>query len=203
MAMEALPLRSNDGLSPLLYPYHSTKHTQLIASLLQQNATARGKATQSILRDELSSQVYVAPPRFVLVTTAGVLEIEKLRPIDILRQILDLGPLMGASQAPPPPPHSLHPVPPAPSVQEQAHKLLRAFFEAYGANEAACMAVMIAASAPGVGGASSVSPERDKTIPLPPLSHPSLVFLICLTKSCRDINQSIPLLSTCPHFLSR
>ena len=127
MAMEALPMRSNEGLSPLFYPYDSSKHSQLAACLLEQrggapashhNSNMSSKGS-SILRDELSAQVYLAPPRFMLVTTAGVLEIEKQRPIDLLRQILDLGPILNH------PTQSLQPSPPAPSVQEQAHKLLR------------------------------------------------------------------------------
>lgn len=38
-------------------------------------------------RDELSLQNLAPPPRFVAVTTAGVLELEKLRPADVLAQV--------------------------------------------------------------------------------------------------------------------
>ena len=38
-------------------------------------------------RDELSLQNLAPPPRFVAVTTAGVLELEKLRPVDVLAQV--------------------------------------------------------------------------------------------------------------------
>jgi hypothetical protein len=39
------------------------------------------------VRDELTSQNLGAAPRHVMVTTAGVLEVEKMRPVDVLGQV--------------------------------------------------------------------------------------------------------------------
>lgn len=39
------------------------------------------------VRDELTTQNLGAAPRFVMVTTAGVLEVEKMRPVDVLAQV--------------------------------------------------------------------------------------------------------------------
>lgn len=39
------------------------------------------------MRDELTSQNLGAVPRHVMVTTAGVLEVEKMRPVDVLGQV--------------------------------------------------------------------------------------------------------------------
>ena len=42
---------------------------------------------ETAVRDELTTQNLAAAPRFVMVTTAGVLEMEKMRPVDVLAQV--------------------------------------------------------------------------------------------------------------------
>eukprot|EP00798_Chlamydomonas_sp_ICE-L_P007357 gene7357-480_t len=78
--------------------------------------------------DELSSQVFSPPPRFVLISTAGVLELEKRRPVDILQQMLE----------------------------ERSADKQRQFTEAFGAVETAAMCFMLACSRPGVTSAMAV-----------------------------------------------
>jgi hypothetical protein len=39
------------------------------------------------VRDELTTQNMGPAPRFVMVTTAGVMEVEKMRPVDVLAQV--------------------------------------------------------------------------------------------------------------------
>lgn len=73
------------------------------------------------LHDELHTQVVLPAPRFVLVSTAGVLEVDKLRPVDVLQVLLE----------------------------ERATVKVEAFFDTYGAHEAAAMAMQLAASVPG------------------------------------------------------
>ncbi|GLC36182.1 hypothetical protein PLESTB_001371300 [Pleodorina starrii] len=70
--------------------------------------------------DELVSAVWWPPPRFALIGTAGVVELEKRRPVELLMQILER------------------------NSQEQ----LRSFFQAYGSVEAAAMCYLIATSGP-------------------------------------------------------
>lgn len=55
--------------------------------LLASPEGAAGAAAPGV-RDELSAQNLAQPPRFVVVTTAGVLELEKLRPADVLAQVI-------------------------------------------------------------------------------------------------------------------
>lgn len=73
------------------------------------------------LHDELHTQVVLPAPRFVLVSTAGVLELDKLRPVDVLQALLE----------------------------ERATPKVEAFFDTYGAHEAAAMAMQLAAGVPG------------------------------------------------------
>ncbi|KXZ50010.1 hypothetical protein GPECTOR_18g164 [Gonium pectorale] len=73
--------------------------------------------------DELGAAVWWRPPRFSLIGTAGVLELEKRRPVELLVHILER------------------------NSQEQ----LRSFFQAYGAVEAAAMCYMVATAGPPVG----------------------------------------------------
>jgi len=83
--------------------------------------SALGPESNRGMQDELFTQVFNPPPRFVLISTAGVIELEKRRPIDILQQILE----------------------------ERSSDKLRQFFEAFGPPEAAAMCFMVAASRPG------------------------------------------------------
>jgi hypothetical protein len=66
---------------------------------------------ETAVRDELTTQNLAAAPRFVMVTTAGVLEMEKMRPVDVLAQVGvcmhesaggAVGGLEGAAFQPPP-----------------------------------------------------------------------------------------------------
>ncbi|GLI65285.1 hypothetical protein VaNZ11_008776 [Volvox africanus] len=70
--------------------------------------------------NELISAVWWPPPRFIVMSTAGVMELEKRRPVELLMQILER------------------------STSDQ----LRSFFQAYGAAEAAAMCYQIATSGP-------------------------------------------------------
>eukprot|EP00879_Flechtneria_rotunda_P022745 GHRR01024022.1.p1 GENE.GHRR01024022.1~~GHRR01024022.1.p1 ORF type:complete len:934 (+),score=353.75 GHRR01024022.1:671-3472(+) len=70
------------------------------------------------MQDELVAQMFSGPPQLVVVSTAGVLELERRRPVDVLQALL----------------------------QERAPEKLQQFFEAYGAPEAAAMCYLIAAS---------------------------------------------------------
>lgn len=68
------------------------------------------------MQDELVAQMFSGPPQLVLVSTAGVLELERRRPVDVLQALL----------------------------QERSPEKLQQFFEAYGAPEAAAMCYLIA-----------------------------------------------------------
>ncbi|PSC67210.1 nuclear pore complex NUP155 [Micractinium conductrix] len=87
---------------------------------------------ETAVRDELTTQNLAAAPRFVVVTTAGVLEIEKMRPVDVLAQLLE---------------------------QRDATKL-ELFFKAYGAAEAAAMCILLATAAPPQASASVVAQAK-------------------------------------------
>jgi nuclear pore complex protein Nup155 len=85
---------------------------------------ARGDATS----------INVAPaPRFAIVTTAGVLEVERLRPADVLAQLL----------------------------QENDASKLEVFFKAYGAAEAAAMCIQLAAAGPPAAPAAVVAQAKE------------------------------------------
>ncbi|GIL76872.1 hypothetical protein Vretifemale_6406 [Volvox reticuliferus] len=70
--------------------------------------------------NELISAVWWPPPRFIVMSTAGVMELEKRRPVELLMQILE----------------------------RNSPDQLRSFFQAYGAAEAAAMCYQIATSGP-------------------------------------------------------
>lgn len=76
--------------------------------------------------DDLAAAIgiYSAPPRFVLISTAGVVQLEQRRPVDVLEQILQGG-----------------------SAQQLAD-----FFEVYGATEAAAMCYSLATARSGAVG---------------------------------------------------
>ena len=72
------------------------------------------------MRDELTTQLSLAPPRFVVINTAGVVELEKRRPADTLALILE----------------------------ERTPAKLEQFFRSYGAAEVAAMCFMLATQSP-------------------------------------------------------
>ncbi|KAI3427442.1 hypothetical protein D9Q98_010357 [Chlorella vulgaris] len=84
------------------------------------------------VRDELTTQNMGPAPRFVMVTTAGVMEVEKMRPVDVLAQLLE---------------------------QRDAAKL-DAFFTSYGAAEAAAMCILLATAGPPQASASVVAQAK-------------------------------------------
>jgi hypothetical protein len=43
------------------------------------------------MQNELLSQIFTGPPQMVLVSTAGVLELERRRPVDVLQELLQVG----------------------------------------------------------------------------------------------------------------
>ncbi|KAL4425159.1 hypothetical protein ABPG77_008264 [Micractinium sp. CCAP 211/92] len=87
---------------------------------------------ETAVRDELTTQNLGAAPRFVMVTTAGVLELEKLRPVDVLAQLLE---------------------------QRDAAKL-EMFFKSYGAPEAAAMCILLATAGPPQVTAAAVAQAK-------------------------------------------
>lgn len=42
------------------------------------------------MQNELVSQIFTGPPQIVLVSTSGVLELERRRPVDILEELLQV-----------------------------------------------------------------------------------------------------------------
>lgn len=42
------------------------------------------------MQNELVSQIFTGPPQVVLVSTAGVLELERRRPVDVLQELLQV-----------------------------------------------------------------------------------------------------------------
>ena len=74
------------------------------------------------MRDELTTQLSLAPARFVVVNTAGVVELEKRRPVDSLALILE----------------------------ERNAAKLEQFFRSYGPAEVAAMCFMLATQLPAV-----------------------------------------------------
>ena len=129
---------------------------------------------ETAVRDELTTQNLAAAPRFVMVTTAGVLEMEKMRPVDVLAQVGSRGVwknesaggtvggiAVGAAGRPPPtassPAHlclpACLPSPPLQLLEQRDQGKLEMFFKSYGAPEAAAMCIMLAtAGPPQVGG---------------------------------------------------
>ncbi len=63
-----------------------SRSVSLSRGLLLGAASESGTALAGPLA-ELSAQNMAPPQRFVAVTTAGVLELEKLRPVDVLAQV--------------------------------------------------------------------------------------------------------------------
>lgn len=130
------------------------------------------------VRDELTSQNLGAAPRWVLATTAGVLQLEKRRPVDVLAQVgLSVGgrrrgrwlPATGHAVQPGPS------APPAPLLLIAMHCLrsghlqlleqrdqakLEVFFQSYGAPEAAAMCVLLATAGPPAVGAAVVAAAK-------------------------------------------
>jgi len=97
------------------------------------------------MRDELYSQVVSPPQRYALVTTAGVLLLERRRPVDVLQQVLE---------------------------DRDAQRLAQ-FFAVYGAAEAGAMCLILAAG--GGGGGGSPPPQRVVEAATAALENPSLV----------------------------
>jgi nuclear pore complex protein Nup155 len=88
-----------------------------------------GTTTEASVRDELTTQNVAPPPRFAVVTTAGVAEVERLRPADVLAQLL----------------------------QEPGGPKLELFFKSYAAPEAAAMCIQLAASGPPAASSAVVA----------------------------------------------
>jgi len=86
-------------------------------------------AAEASIRDELTTQNVAPPPRFAVVTTAGVAEVERLRPVDVLAQLL----------------------------QEPGGPKLELFFKSYAAPEAAAMCIQLVASGPPVASSAVVA----------------------------------------------
>lgn len=84
------------------------------------------------VRDELTAQNASPAPRFAMATTAGVLLVDKLRPADVLAQLL----------------------------QEPGGAKLEIFFKSYGAAEAAAMCIQLAAAGPPAASAAVVGHAR-------------------------------------------
>lgn len=80
-----------------------------------------GSATLAVARGELSTQHAMPPRRFVVMTTVGLLELEKSRPVDVLQHFLEQG---------------------APAQLEE-------FFKSYGAAETSAMCVILATACAG------------------------------------------------------
>ena len=74
------------------------------------------------MRDELTTQLSLMPSRFVVINTAGVVELEKRRPVDTLALILE----------------------------ERSPAKLEQFFRSYGAAEVAAMCFMLATQSPSM-----------------------------------------------------
>ncbi|PRW05942.1 nuclear pore complex Nup155 isoform B [Chlorella sorokiniana] len=91
-----------------------------------------GGLLETAVRDELTSQNLGVAPRFVMVTTAGVLEMEKLRPVDVLAQLLE---------------------------QRDATKL-EVFFKSYGPAEAAAICILLATAGPPQASAAVVAQAK-------------------------------------------
>jgi nuclear pore complex protein Nup155 len=86
-------------------------------------------AAEASIRDELTTQNVAPPPRFAVVTTAGVAEVERLRPADVLAQLL----------------------------QGPGGPKLELFFKSYAPREAAAMCIQLAASGPPVASSTVVA----------------------------------------------
>ncbi|CAL8471349.1 g10891 [Coccomyxa elongata] len=81
---------------------------------------ASASGAELAMRDELTMQLSAAPQPFVIISTAGVLEVEKRRPVDVLASILE----------------------------ERSSQKLEQFFIAYGAAEVAAMCFYLATCPP-------------------------------------------------------
>lgn len=86
-------------------------------------------SAEASVRDELTTQNIAPAPRFAVVTTAGVAEVERLRPADVLAQLL----------------------------QEPGGPKLELFFKSYAPPEAAAMCIQLAASGPPVASSAVVA----------------------------------------------
>jgi nuclear pore complex protein Nup155 len=87
------------------------------------------------MRDDLFSQVFNPPQRFVLLSNAGVIELEKRRPVDVLQQLLQEERPTGAGAAA--------------GAAGAASTRVAEFFQSYGAAEAAAMCILLASAPPG------------------------------------------------------
>lgn len=100
--------------------------------------TATGNKSGGGVRDDATSLNLTPPPRFVVVTTAGVVETERQRPVDILGQLLEEK-VSGSGSG---------------GVNSAAAKI-DMFFKSYGAAEAAAICILLASGTPAGGVASS------------------------------------------------
>ncbi|KAF8069564.1 NUP155 [Scenedesmus sp. PABB004] len=109
------------------------------------------------MQDELVGQMWMGPLQLVLVTTAGVLELERRRPVDVLQALLQARRRAGAARRWPSTTAARSaraadggrltaaaPATAAAAAQERAPEKLQQFFEAYGAAEAAAMCYLLA-----------------------------------------------------------
>jgi nuclear pore complex protein Nup155 len=103
-------------------------------SLFLLNTATGNKSGGGGVRDDATSLNFTPAPRFVVVTTAGVVETERQRPVDILGQLLEEKVSGGGAAA-----------------------KIDMFFKSYGAAEAAAMCISLASGGTpaGGGGASS------------------------------------------------
>eukprot|EP00887_Chlorella_sp_A99_P007116 scaffold2.g7116.t1 len=83
-------------------------------------------------RDELTAQNVAPPPRFLAATTGGLAQLEKLRPVDVLAQLLE--------------------------ARDGAQ--LELFFKSHGAAEAAAMCILLATTGPPAFSAAAVAQAK-------------------------------------------
>ncbi|KAF5829261.1 Non-repetitive/WGA-negative nucleoporin C-terminal-domain-containing protein [Dunaliella salina] len=113
---------STPGLREMLTELDNFVPGEACAIASSPQPSALGPEVQTAgAQEELIAQLFLPASRYVLISTAGVVELEKRRPIDILVRVLE----------------------------ERHPNRVRQFFEAYGAPEAAAMCINIASSRPG------------------------------------------------------
>jgi len=113
---------STPGLREMLTELDNFVPGEACAIASSPQPSALGPEVQTAgAQEELIAQLFLPASRYVLISTAGVVELEKRRPIDVLVRVLE----------------------------ERHPDRVRQFFEAYGAPEAAAMCINIASSRPG------------------------------------------------------
>lgn len=82
----AVNLYSALGLSSHL-PWLCCSAGEACALQALPNQTALSSELGTRMRDELYTEIFQSPQRFVMVTTGGVLQLEKRRPVDVMQQV--------------------------------------------------------------------------------------------------------------------